>query len=107
VIKIEYIYAGLLLHNAKKPINEENLKKVLTACGVKVDAARAKALVAALSEVNIDEIIKAAAVPVATAPVATAAPAAPATEAKKEAKEEEKVEASEEETAEGLGSLFG
>ena len=106
MIKIEYIYAGLLLHNAKKPINEESVKKVLTASGVTVDAARIKALVAALSEVNIDEVIKATAVPVAAAPAATAAPAAPA-EAKKEAKEEKKVEASEEETAEGLGSLFG
>jgi large subunit ribosomal protein L12 len=106
VIKIEYIYAGLLLHNAKKPINEEAIKKVLTASGVEVDVARIKALVAALGEVNIDEVIKAAAIPVAAAPAATAAPAAPA-EAKKEAKEEKKVEASEEETAEGLGSLFG
>jgi large subunit ribosomal protein L12 len=107
VIKIEYIYAGLLLHNAKQPINEEGIKKVLTASGVKVDAARVKALVAALKEVNIDEVIKAAAVPVAAAPAATPAPAAPAVEAKKEAKEEKKAEASEEETAEGLGSLFG
>ena len=107
MIKIEYIYAGLLLHNAKQPINEDNLKKVLTASGVKVDAARVKALVAALSEVNIDEVIKVAAVPVAAAPAATTAPAAPAAEAKKEAKEEKKAEASEEETAEGLGSLFG
>jgi large subunit ribosomal protein L12 len=106
VIKIEYIYAGLLLHNAKKPINEEAIKKVLTASGVEVDAARIKALVAALGEVNIDEVIKAAAVPVAAAPAAIAAPAA-AAEAKKEAKEEKKAEASEEETAEGLGSLFG
>jgi len=107
VIKIEYIYAGLLLHNAKKPINEDTIKKVLSASGVEVDAARIKALVAALSEVNIDEVIKAAAVPVAVAPVATVAPAAPTAEAKKEAKEETKAEASEEETAEGLGSLFG
>ncbi len=106
MIKIEYIYAGLLLHNAKKPINEEAIKKVLTASGVEVDAARIKALVAALGEVNIDEVIKAAAVPVAAAPAAIAAPAA-AAEAKKEAKEEKKAEASEEETAEGLGSLFG
>ena len=106
MIKIEYIYAGLLLHNAKKPINEEAIKKVLTASGVEVDAARIKALVAALGEVNIDEVIKAAAVPVAAAPAATAAPAT-AAEAKKEAKEEKKAEASEEETAEGLGSLFG
>jgi large subunit ribosomal protein L12 len=105
VIKIEYIYAGLLLHNAKQPIDEANLTKVLAASGVKVDEARAKALVAALSEINIDEAIKSAAVPMAAAPAAVAAPAA---EAKKEEKKEEKKEvASEEETAEGLGSLFG
>jgi large subunit ribosomal protein L12 len=105
VIKIEYIYAGLLLHNAKQPIDEAHLKKVLAASGVEVNEARSKALVAALSEINIDEAIKSAAVPMAAAPVAAAAPAA---EAKKEGKKEEKKEvASEEETAEGLGSLFG
>jgi len=104
VIKIEYIYAGLLLHNAKQPISEDNVKKVLAASGVAVDEARVKALVAALGEINIDEAIKAAAVPVAAAPAAAAAPA----EAKKEEKKEEKKEAAtEEETAEGLGSLFG
>jgi len=106
VIKIEYIYAGMLLHNAKQPINEDNVKKVLSAAGVAVDEARVKALVAALSEVNIDEAIKAAAVPVAAAPAA--APAQATAEAKKEEKKEEKKEvASDEETAEGLGSLFG
>ena len=94
----------MLLHNAKQPISEDSIKKVLSAAGVAVDDARVKALVAALSEVNIDEAIKAAALPVAAAPAATQAPA----EAKKEAKKEEKKEqASEEETAEGLGSLFG
>ncbi len=105
MIKIEYIYAGMLLHNAKQPIDEANIKKVLAASGVEVDEARTKALVAALSEINIDEAIKSAAIPMAAAPVAAATPAA---EAKKEEKKEEKKEvASEEETAEGLGSLFG
>ena len=105
MIKIEYIYAGLLLHNAKQPIDEDGIKKVLSASGVAVDDARVKALVAALGEINIDEAIKAAAVPVAAPSAAAAAPVA---EAKKEEKKEEKKEAaSEEETAEGLGSLFG
>ena len=105
VIKIEYIYAGLLLHNAKQPINEDGVKKVLSASGVAVDDARVKAVVAALGEINIDEAIKAAAIPMAAAPAAAAA--APAAEAKKEVKEEKKEAATEEETAEGLGSLFG
>ena len=97
---MENIYAAMLLHSAKKPINEENLKKVLTSAGVNVDAARVKALVAALSEVNIDEAIKSA-----PALAAAAAPAPKAEEKKKEEKTEDKKE---EETAlEGLGALFG
>jgi len=34
---MEYVYGALVLHAAGKPVNEENLKKVLTAAGVKVD----------------------------------------------------------------------
>jgi large subunit ribosomal protein L12 len=61
---MEYVYSAMLLHSAGQPINEENVKKVLTAAGVKTDAARVKALVASLEGVNIDEAIKAAAIPV-------------------------------------------
>ncbi|RLE83072.1 MAG: 50S ribosomal protein P1 [Thermoprotei archaeon] len=106
---MEYVYASLLLHYAKKPITEENVKKVLEAVGVSVDEVRLKALVAALKEIDIEEAIKSAAVPVAApAAVATAAPtAAPAAEEKKEEEKEKKEEASEEEIAEGLASLFG
>lgn len=96
---MENIYAAMLLHSAKKPINEENLKKVLTSAGVNVDTARVKALVAALSEVNIDEAIKAAPT------LAAAATPAPATAPKAEEKKEEKKE--EEAALEGLGALFG
>jgi large subunit ribosomal protein L12 len=100
---MEYVYGALVLHAAGKPVNEDNLTKVLTAAGVKVDATRVKALTAALEGVNIDEALKAAAMPTA-APAA--APAAEKEEKKKEEKkEEEKV--SEEEAAAGLGALFG
>jgi large subunit ribosomal protein L12 len=103
---MEYIYASLLLHAAKKEINEDALKGILTAAGVEVDEVRLKAVTAALKEVNIDEVLKSA----TTAPVAVAAAApqqqAPQQEAKKE-KEEEKKGPSEEELAEGLSSLFG
>lgn len=107
---IEYIYASLLLHSAKKEINEENLKNVLQAAGANVDEIRIKAVVSALKEVNIDEAIKAAA-PVYAAP--TAAPAAASTEAgtkeekKAEKKEEKEEEVSEEAMAQGLEALFG
>ncbi len=107
---MEYIYASLMLHAAGKEISEEALKKVLEAAGIEVDEARVKAVVAALKNINIDEVIKSAtAMPVA--PAAAAAPAAPAAEEKKEEKEEEeeekKEEVSEEELAAGLESLFG
>ncbi|WP_287589081.1 50S ribosomal protein P1 [Candidatus Borrarchaeum sp.] len=97
---MEYVYGAMLLHSAKQKITEAALTKLLTAAGLKPEAARAKALVAALDEVNIDEALKTA----AAVPVATAAPAAAPVE-KKEAKEEKKEEEKEEDT--GLGALFG
>lgn len=104
---MEYVYAAMLLHKAGKPIDEENVVKVLTAAGINADAARVKALVAAISEVNIDEAIKSAPAFMATA-APTAPAAAPAEEkpAKEEEKEEEE-EKKEEEALEGLGALFG
>jgi large subunit ribosomal protein L12 len=97
---MEYVYGAMLLHSAKQKITEDALTKLLTTAGLKPEAARAKALVAALEEVNIDEALKTA----AAVPVATAAPAAAPAE-KKEAKEEKKEEEKEEDT--GLGALFG
>jgi len=97
------VYATLLLHSAGQPINEENVKKVLTAAGIHEDATKIKALVASLEGVNIDEAIKQA----AFAPAAGAAAPA-AGEAKKEEKKEEASEAEKEaEAAAGLASLFG
>ena len=105
---MEYVYAAMLLHKAGKEINEANISNVLTAAGVTVDAVRVKALVASLSEVNIEEAIKAAPAMMA-APAATQAPTAPAAEAKpKEAeKKKEDDKAKEEAALEGLGALFG
>ena len=97
---MEYIYASMLLHSAKQPVNEANVKKVLEAVGVKAEEGRVKALVAALDGVDIDAAIKEAAVPMMAAPVASSS-AAP----KKEEKKEEKK--SEEAAASGLAGLFG
>ena len=105
---MENIYAAMLLHKAGKEINEESVTKVLTAAGVTVDAIQVKALVASLSEVNIDEAIKAAPAMMAAAPVAAPAEqksTAAAPEDKKKKAEEEK--AKEEAALEGLGALFG
>jgi large subunit ribosomal protein L12 len=107
---MEYVYAALLLHKAGKEINEENLSNVLTTAGINVDVVRVKALVASLSEVNIDEAVKSAPTMMA-APAAAQAPTAPAAETKP--KEEDKKKKAEEEKAkeeaalEGLGALFG
>jgi len=103
---MEYIYAALLLHKAGKEINEETVKKVIEASGISYNEAKSKALVAALSEVNIDEALKTAlaAAPTAATPATTAT--APA-ETKKPKKEEEKEEKKEEEALAGLSALFG
>lgn len=99
---MEYVYAALLLHSAGGKITEDTVKKVLTAAGVKTDEPRVKALVAALSEIKIDDALKAA----QAAPVA-AAPAAP-TEGKKEKKEAAEDDKKKgEEALAGLGALFG
>jgi len=108
---MEYIYSAMLLHSAGKKITDENVKKVLTAAGVKADEGRIKALTASLDGVNIEEAIKTASAPTA-APAA--APAEEKTSEKKEEgkkeekkKEKEEDEVSEEDAAEGLGALFG
>jgi len=100
---MKYMYAALLLHSAAQPVDEANIKKVLTAAGVKPEEARVKALVAALSEVKIDEALKAAKTASVAAPVVAAAPAA----GKKEEKKPEEEKKKEEEALAGLGALFG
>ncbi|MFQ6136622.1 MAG: 50S ribosomal protein P1 [Candidatus Hydrothermarchaeales archaeon] len=102
---MEYVYAAMLLHAAGKGITEENLIKVLKAPGIKVDPTRAKALVAALEDIDIDEAISRAAVAPAATPAET--PAVEVTSAEKKKKEEEEEEVAEEEAMAGLSALFG
>jgi len=94
---MQEVYAALMLHDAKKPITEENLKKVLSSIGSQVDDAKIKALVASLEGVNIDEAVKQAVV----------AAAAPAGEKKEEEKAEEDESKKAEEASAGLSALFG
>ncbi len=101
---MKYVYAALLLHSSAQPITEESVKKVVSAAGSEVQDVQVKALVAALSEVNIDEALKAATMmPVAAAPAA----AAPADSKKEEKKSGEDEKKKEEEALAGLGALFG
>jgi large subunit ribosomal protein L12 len=102
--KMEYVYAAMLLHSAKKEINEKAVTEVLKAAGIEVDSAKVKALVASLKDVNIDEAIKSASV----VPAVSSQPAAQEEPKKEEKKEEKKDEGkSEEEAAAGLSALFG
>ena len=99
---MEYVYSALLLHSAKKEVNEANVTAVLKGAGIPADSGRVKALVAALEGADIAAAIKNA----SAAPVAMAAAPAAAAAPKAEEKPEEKG-VSEEEAAAGLGALFG
>ncbi len=105
---MEYVYSALILHSLGKEINEEAIANIIKAAGAEPDMARIKALVSALSEINIDEAIKTATFAPAAAPAA-AAPAAEEKkeEEKKEEEKEEEEEKKEEEAIAGLGALFG
>ena len=107
---MEYIYAALMLNSAGKEITEDGVSSILGAAGIDVDASRAKALVAALENVDIESAIAQAAVaPVAVAAGGAAPAASAAAEAApevEEAAEEEKKEEEESGMA-GLGALFG
>ena len=103
---MEYVYAALLLHKLNKDITEDNVKSVIAATGASPDEVKIKALVAAISEVNIEESLKATPMAMAV-PATVAAGDAGAAQAKDEKKEEKKDEKKEEEALEGLSSLFG
>jgi len=99
---MKYVYAALLLHSSGMEITENNLSGVLKAAGGPIDEVRVKALVAAVSEIDIDEALK-----IAPTTVQVSAPT-PVKEkvVKEEEKEEEVEEKKEEEALAGLGALF-
>jgi len=85
---------------------------VLLSAGIEVDEIRLKSLIAALKQINIDEIIKTAALTPAAVAVSAPQPQPQAQQAKPQAKEEEekkeeKKEVTEEELEQGLSALFG
>ena len=101
---MEYVYAALLLHKLKQNITEDNIANVIKATGVAHDDVRVKALVAALSEVNIEEALKAA--PIASAAAVGASSSTASTPPTADAAPREEAE-KKEEALEGLSSLFG
>jgi Ribosomal protein L12E/L44/L45/RPP1/RPP2 len=53
---LEYIYTVWLLHEAKKEINADNIKKVLTSVGIEPNDAMVNAVLASLQGVDLDKI---------------------------------------------------
>ena len=103
---MEYVYAAMLLHKAGKEIKEENVTNILNAAGINVDTVRVKAIVASLSEVDIDEAIKSAPTMMAT-PASAQATGKKEEKTKKEEKKPEDEKEKEDSALEGLGALFG
>ncbi|MEM4312091.1 MAG: 50S ribosomal protein P1 [Nitrososphaerales archaeon] len=104
---MEYIYAALMLHRMNKEVSEDNIVKMVKAIGVEPDLIKIKALVSALKEVNIDEVIKSATSFIPVAASVAPQPTIELAKAKEEKKKEEKKEERAEEALEGLSSLFG
>ncbi|TET27824.1 MAG: 50S ribosomal protein P1 [Candidatus Heimdallarchaeota archaeon] len=102
---MEYLHASLVLHSAGKKITEKAVTEILTAAGLTPDKNRIKGLVAALSDVNIGDALKSAAI--MPAAVIAAAPAAAPAAATPTAAPEPEPEEEEEEEESGLSSLFG
>ncbi len=93
-------YAALILHDDKKPITAENITKILSAAGAKVEAYWPSLFARAIGSVNVTDLLTkigtpgASAAPSAGSAAASAAPAAAgAPAAKKEEKKEEEEEA--------------
>ncbi len=98
-----YVYAALMLHEAKKEINEENVKKILQAIGIEVDEAKVKSLVESIKNINIEEVIKSA----SSAQVQVVQPQVQEVQEKKEEKKKEEEKKGEEQAVAGLSALFG
>ena len=99
---MEYVYSALLIHKLGHEVNSNKVKGVIEAAGGKADDMKIRALLSALDGVNIDEVIKQAAIP-----VAVAQPSEEKKESKKEKTSEEDEKKAEEAASAGLGALFG
>ncbi len=103
---MQYLHAALVLNSVGKEITEKGIEAIIKAAGDKPDESKIKALVATLSTVNINEIIKGASVMASASPAVASTPTSGTADSKKaQVKEEKKKE--EEGDDLGLSSLFG
>lgn len=101
---MQYLHAALVLHTTGKKVTEKGIEAIIKAAGGKPEESKVKALVATLSSIDIDEVIKGASL------LTTASPGASVSEPTKDVKDAAKVEEVEEEEEGddlGLSSLFG
>ena len=100
---MQYLHAALVLHTTGKKVTEKGIEAIIKAAGGKPDESKVKGLVATLSSIDIDEVIKGASL------LTTASPGPTVSEPTKDVKEAAKVEEVEEEEGDdlGLSSLFG
>ncbi|MGC9132922.1 MAG: 50S ribosomal protein L12 [Nanopusillaceae archaeon] len=102
---LEYIYAVWLLYEAKKEINAENIKKVLTSVGIEPNDAMINAVLASLQGVDLEKVKEESLSVGTVAAQPVQQTQQPTQQEKKEEKKEE--EKKEEQALEGLSSLFG
>ncbi|MHA1213894.1 MAG: 50S ribosomal protein P1 [Candidatus Hodarchaeales archaeon] len=99
---MEYLHAALVLHSTGKEITEKGIEAILKAAGAKPDESKIKALVATLSDIDIEEAIKGASL-ISAVPATTGS----SQDEKQEPSKEEEEEEEEEGDDLGLSSLFG
>ena len=104
-IILQYLHAALVLNAAGKEITEKGIEAIIKAAGDKPDESKIKTLVATLSSVDINEIIKGASLMAATGPSTSAAPVSGSTDTGTSVEEEEEEEDEGDDL--GLSSLFG
>jgi len=100
--QMEYVYASITPAFGRRKVTEAGVTKVLTAAGVKVEEPRIKALVAALSEIKIEDALKGCAGYTSSRRTSQLP-----RKGKKEEKKPEDDKKKGEEALAGLGALFG
>lgn len=99
-IRMEYIYAALLLHKLGKEINEDNFKKILASVNAEVNESKIKNLIASLKDVDIEKELE-------NAIVMNAGPQNTGSETENQPDKEAPKKDHTEAAAEGLSALFG
>ena len=102
---MQYLHAALLLHSSNQDITEKSIENIIKAAGIEPDEAKIKSLVAALADVDIDDVLSKASM--TAMPVAAVASDSGSSSIKEATESKEEEEEEEEGDDLGLSSLFG